>query len=70
MRGRGKKHGRESNRGIVASLVWYPNNPADPADIGLPEGSAFVVEPLGNGEYRFLARLTPADWARLASLSP
>lgn len=59
-----------SHSGIVASLVWYPNNPADPADIGLPEGSAFVVEPLGNGEYRFLARLTPADWARLASLSP
>ncbi len=65
----GTNHVLVSHSGIVASLVWYPNNPADPADIGLPEGSAFVVEPLDDGEYRFLARLAPADWARLASLS-
>ncbi len=65
----GTNHVLVSHSGIVASLVWYPNNPADPADIGLPEGNAFVVEPLGNGEYRFLARLAPADWERLASLS-
>ena len=65
----GTNHVLVSHSGIVASLVWYPNNPADPADIGLPEGNAFVVEPLGDGEYRFLARLAPADWERLASLS-
>ncbi len=64
----GTNHVLVSHSGIVASLVWYPNNPADPSDIGLPEGNAFVVEPLGDGEYRFLARLAPADWERLASL--
>lgn len=58
-----------SHSGIVTSLVWYPNNPANPAGIGLPEGNAFVVEPLGDSQYRFLARLAPSDWERLASLS-
>ncbi len=56
-----------SHSGIVASLVWYPNNPANPAEIGLPEGNAFVVEPLGDSHYRFLARLGPEDWERLAA---
>jgi len=65
----GTNHVLVSHSGIVASLVWYPNNPANPADIGLPEGNAFVVEPLGNSEYRFLAKLAPADWERLADLS-
>jgi hypothetical protein len=58
-----------SHSGIVASLVWYPNNPANPADIGLPEGNAFIVEPLGDSRYRFLAGLAPSDWERLAGLS-
>ncbi len=58
-----------SHSGIVASLVWYPNNPANPADIGLPEGNAFIVEPLGDSQYRFLARMALSDWQRLASLS-
>ena len=65
----GTNHVLVSHSGIVASLVWYPNNPANPADVGLPEGNAFVVEPLGNSEYRFLAKLAPADWERLADLS-
>ncbi len=58
-----------SHSGIVASLVWYPNNPANPAEIGLPEGNAFIVEPRGESRYRFLARMELSDWERLASLS-
>ncbi len=51
---------------IVRSIVWYPANPANAAAIGLPEGNAFVVEPLGDSRYRFLANLGPEDWYRLA----
>ena len=58
-----------SHSGIVATLVWYSNNPANPSDIGLPEGNAFIVEPLGDSQYRFLAALAPSDWERLAHLS-
>ena len=55
-----------SHSGLVASIVWYPNNPADPSQIGLPEGTAFIVEPLGDSNYRFLAHMNSADWRRLA----
>ncbi|MFL2547110.1 MAG: hypothetical protein ACJ0SL_07075 [Candidatus Rariloculaceae bacterium] len=58
-----------SHSGLVASIVWYPNNPADPSQIGLPEGTAFIVEPLGDSNYRFLAHMTAADWQRLADLA-
>jgi phosphohistidine phosphatase SixA len=58
-----------SHSGLVASIVWYPNNPADPSQIGLPEGTAFVVEPLGNSNYRFLAHIALADWQRLAAMA-
>ncbi len=51
---------------VVAGLVWYSNNPANPAENGLPEGHAFVVEPLGESRYRFLASVGPEDWERLA----
>ncbi|MGI9259432.1 MAG: hypothetical protein ACR2QQ_11405 [Gammaproteobacteria bacterium] len=58
-----------SHSGIVASIVWYPNNPANPAQIGLPEGTAFIVEPLGDSRYRFLKHMALADWQRLAELA-
>ena len=50
---------------IVRSIVWYPANPANASEIGIPEGNAFVVEPLGESRYRFLANLGPEDWHRL-----
>ena len=54
-----------SHSQLVASIVWYPANPAMAGEIGLPEGYAFVIEPQGDSRYRFLARLGPEDWARL-----
>ena len=58
-----------THSGIVRSIVWYPENPANASEIGLPEGNAFVVEPLGESRYRFLANLGPEDWYRLARQS-
>ena len=54
---------------MVRSIVWYPINPANAREMSLPEGNAFVVEPLGEGRYRFLANLGPEDWYRLAEQS-
>jgi phosphohistidine phosphatase SixA len=36
----------------------------------LKEGDALVFRPLGDGKYRVVAQVTPADWARLAGLPP
>jgi hypothetical protein len=32
----------------------------------LREGDALVILPLGKGEFRIVAQVTPADWTRLA----
>jgi phosphohistidine phosphatase SixA len=58
-----------SHSRIVASIVWYPNNPANPAQIGLPEGTAFIVEALGDSNYRFLKHMALGDWQRLAEIA-
>ncbi len=54
---------------LVASLVWAPSNPARPAESGIAEGNAYLVEPLGEGRYSYLARLRPDDWARLVEIA-
>ena len=54
---------------IVTSIVWSPANPANPASGVIPEGNAYILEPLGGSQYVHLARLGPDDWARLAELS-
>ena len=33
-----------------------------------PRGHAFILDPDGSGHFKVLARLSPVDWARLASL--
>ena len=33
----------------------------------LREGDAFIVEPLGEGQFKVLAQVTPEDWERLAA---
>ncbi len=58
-----------THSGLVTSIVWSPNNPANPGQGVIPEGNAYIVEPLGDGQYNYLARLGPEDWARLADLS-
>jgi phosphohistidine phosphatase SixA len=47
-------------------LVAHQSNLQDAAGVSLPEGGAAVVQPLGSGEFRPVARLTPADWTALA----
>jgi hypothetical protein len=32
------------------------------------EGDALVIQPLGEGKFRVIVQVTPADWARLAGL--
>ena len=57
--------GRSVGQYVAASY----NNPANPGQGVIPEGNAYIVEPLGDGQYSYLARLGPEDWARLADLS-
>jgi len=33
----------------------------------LKEGDALLIQPNGNGQWKLVAQLTPADWARLAA---
>ena len=36
----------------------------------LREGDALVIEPLGEGKFKVIAQVTPADWTRLAAAYP
>jgi phosphohistidine phosphatase SixA len=36
----------------------------------LREGDALVIQPLGDGKFKVVAQITPADWMRLAAASP
>ena len=36
----------------------------------LREGDALVIRPLGNGKFKVVAQVTPADWTRLAAAYP
>ena len=36
----------------------------------LREGEALVIKPLGNGNFKVVAQITPADWVRLAAAYP
>ena len=49
----------------IRNVVWYPINPKSH---GLREGHAFILEPLGNSKYQFLAKLGPEDWSRLSQM--
>jgi len=50
----------------IRSVVWFPINPE--TGTGLPQGHAFILEPLGNSKYQFLAKLGPEDWFRLSRM--
>jgi broad specificity phosphatase PhoE len=53
---------------LVAGVVRSANNEPESAELALPEGSAVILEPLGDGQYNTLAKLLPTDWERLAKL--
>jgi phosphohistidine phosphatase SixA len=52
--------------GLNTVLVAHQSNLQDATGVSLPEGGAAVVQPLGSGAFRLVARPTPADWTALA----
>jgi len=62
----GKNSVLVSHHPHIRSVVWFPVNPE--TGTGLPPGHAFILEPLGNSRYQFLATLGPEDWSRLSQM--
>jgi hypothetical protein len=50
---------------VVSSIVPRPERPDERGQ--LVRGHAHVLEPLGYGKFRILAKLGPDDWTRLAA---
>ena len=59
-----------SHGSLLREIVWIGTNPANLKEIpGLDEGNAFIIKPLGNSRYEFLALFKPEDWHRLKRLA-
>ena len=52
--------------GTNTVLVGHASNAEEYAGIPLEEGEAAVVEPLGDREFSFVARVSPEDWEDLS----
>ncbi len=53
-------------KGTNTVLVSHASNAEEYAEIPLDEGEAAVLEPLGEGEFGFVARVTPEKWRELS----
>jgi len=51
----------------IKALVWFKRGPAGPWSGEVQEGDALVLQPLGSSRFKFLAKLKPEDWLRLAA---
>ena len=49
----------------IKAMVWFERGSSGPWSGQIQEGDAIVLQPLGNSNFKFLAKVEPEDWLRL-----